>query len=128
MIAIGIGANGRAHENDFPVAIAEASREIGAVDVITTFEAANFAAHVGAAAREAAIRYLPLTLDAMRERNQDCSTRSERTMALFGVASVAETAALAGAGVGSRLIMPRRIVGHITIAAAQSADGKERSE
>lgn len=34
-------------------------------------------------------------------------TRSERVVALFGVPSVAETAALAGAGPGARLILPR---------------------
>jgi cobalt-precorrin 5A hydrolase len=34
-------------------------------------------------------------------------TRSERVVALFGVPSVAETAALAGAGLGSRLVVKR---------------------
>lgn len=46
-------------------------------------------------------------------------TRSERVVALFGVPSVAETAALAAAGPGARLIMPRRIVGPVTIAIAE---------
>ena len=128
MIAIGIGANSCAHESDFPIALAAACAEAGGADIVTTFDAANFANHVEAAARQASINYRPLTLDAMRERNEDCSVRSERAMALLGVASVAEAAALVGAGPGSRLVMPRRIIGNITIAAAQSADGKERSE
>ncbi len=128
MIAIGIGANSRAQDSDFPIALAAVRAEAGGADVVTTFNAAKFANHVEAAARQASIAYQPLTLDAMRERNEDCSTRSERTLALFGVASVAEAAALVGAGPGSRLILPRRIIGNITIAAAQSADGKELSE
>ncbi len=127
MIAIGIGANGRADENDFPIALAAARGEAGGADVVTTLNAANFANHVEAAAREASIAYRPLTLDAIRERNGDCSTQSERTLALFGVASIAEAAALAAAGAGSRLIVPRRIIGNITIAAALSADARERS-
>jgi cobalt-precorrin 5A hydrolase len=128
MIVIGIGANSRAHESDFPIALAAACAEAGEVDVVTTYDAANFANHVEAAARQVSIAYRPSTLDDMRERNGDCLVRSERAMALLGVASVAEAAALVGAGPGSRLIIPRRIIGNITIAAAQSADGKERSE
>lgn len=128
MIAIGIGANSRAHESDFPIALAVACAEAGGADVVTTFDAAKFANHVEAAARQASIAYRPSTLDDMRERNEDCSTRSERAMALLGVASVAEAAALVCAGPGSRLIMPRRIVGNVTIAAAQSIDEQERPE
>ena len=93
MIAIGIGANSRAHETDFRAALAEAYREVGGADVITTFDTAIFAIHVEAAARQASVMYRPVTLDALRERSGDCLTRSERTLALFGVASIAEAAA-----------------------------------
>jgi cobalt-precorrin 5A hydrolase len=127
MIAIGVGANSRAHENEFPIALAEARGEAGGADMIATFGAAFFAKLVEAAAHRASITYLPVVLEAMRERNGECLTRSERTLALFGVASVAEAAALVGAGPDSRLIMPRRIIGNITVAAAQSADARKRS-
>lgn len=126
MIAIGIGANSRAQQSDFSVALDEARQEAGGCDVIATFEAAQFAAHVREAAHRASLAYRAVTIDSMRKRNGDCLTRSERTLSLFGVASMAEAAALAGAGPGSRLIVPRRIVGNITIAAAQSAGEWER--
>lgn len=122
MIAIGIGANSRAHKDDFVTALAEGLREVGGVDAVATFDAAIFASSVEDAASRLSVRYCPVTLAALRERSGDCVTRSERTLSLFGVASIAEAAALAGAGPGSHLIMPRRIVGNITIAAAQSRD------
>jgi cobalt-precorrin 5A hydrolase len=126
MIAIGIGANSRAHSRDFAAALDEARQEAGGGGVVSTFEAAIFANFVRGAAREAGLPFRPTTLDAMRERSKDCLTRSERTLSLFGVASIAEAAALVGAGEGSHIIMPRRIVGNITIAAAQSADSAGR--
>jgi cobalt-precorrin 5A hydrolase len=124
MIAIGIGANRRAHKQDFSAALLEARRETGHADVVSTFDGAVFAEYVRDAAGQTGIAYRPVTLETMRERSDDCRTRSERTLLLFGVASIAEAAALAGAGPGSELIMPRRIVGDITIAVAQSADGR----
>lgn len=124
MIAIGIGANSRAHKRDFAAAIDEARQEAGG-DVAATFDAAIFANFVRDAAHRAGLKYLAISLEEMRGRSNDCLTRSERTLSLFGVASVAEAAALAGAGPGSHLIMPRRIIGNITIAAAQSESGQE---
>ncbi|MCW1841495.1 cobalamin biosynthesis protein [Prosthecomicrobium hirschii] len=50
-------------------------------------------------------------------------TRSERVVQLFGVPSIAETAALAGAGPGARLIVPRMASDGITCAVAV-ADGR----
>ncbi len=128
MIAIGIGANSQAHKHDFATALAEARRAAGGADVVATFDVAMFADQVRDAAREASLAYWPVTLDSMRARSGDCLTRSERTLSLFGVASIAEAAALVGAGAGSQLIMARRIAGNITIAAAQSADERKGAE
>jgi cobalt-precorrin 5A hydrolase len=47
-------------------------------------------------------------------------TRSERVLALTGVASVAEAAALAAAGPAARLISPRLVIGSATCALASS--------
>lgn len=126
MIAIGIGASSRASRRDFSEAIAKARREAGGGDLIAAIETALFADDVRDVAGEASLAYLPVTLEALRGRNGECLTRSERSLSLFGVASVAEAAALAGAGPGSRLIMARRAIGHITVAAARSADEEER--
>ena len=79
-----------------------------------------------AAAIRHSVAYRPLPRGAP-PRNDDCLTRSERTLDLFGVASVAEAAALAAAGPGSQLIVPRLIIGNATVAAARSADAKEAS-
>jgi cobalt-precorrin 5A hydrolase len=128
VIAIGIGANSRANKDDFLMAIAGARQEAGGGDVVATFDETIFADHVRDAAGQVSLAYRPVTLDAMRARSRDCLTRSERTVSLFGVPSVAEAAALAGAGAGSRLIMARRIMGNITVAAAQSVDEGERRE
>jgi cobalt-precorrin 5A hydrolase len=49
-------------------------------------------------------------------------TRSERVVALTGLASVAETAALVGAGLTSRLVQPRIASRNATCAIAASGD------
>jgi len=48
-----------------------------------------------------------------------CLTRSEHALALTGLPSVAECAALAGAGPGARLLGPRLILGGVTCALAE---------
>lgn len=48
-------------------------------------------------------------------------TRSERVVQLFGVPSLAETAALAGAGVGSHLVVARIAADGVTCAVAAQA-------
>lgn len=126
MIAIGIGASSKASRRAFSEAIAQARSEAGGGDLIAAIETALFANDLRDAAGEESLTYLPVTVEAMRNRNDECVTRSERSLSLFGVASVAEAAALAGAGPGSRLIMARRAIGHITVAAARSADDGAR--
>jgi cobalt-precorrin 5A hydrolase len=60
-----------------------------------------------------------LTRDALREQAPFVQTRSPRAQALFGVPSVAEAAALAGAGHGAALIVPRIASQHATCAVAR---------
>jgi cobalt-precorrin 5A hydrolase len=62
-----------------------------------------------------------LTREALRDREGDIQTRSERVESLFGVPSVAEAAALVGAGPGSVLIVPRIAEGGATCAIAGPA-------
>ncbi|WP_460447892.1 cobalamin biosynthesis protein [Alsobacter sp. SYSU BS001988] len=66
--------------------------------------------------------YLPRA--ALEEAAPAALTRSERVVALFGVPSVAETAALAGAGPGSRLLAPRVSQDGATCAIAVSQKGE----
>jgi cobalt-precorrin 5A hydrolase len=60
-----------------------------------------------AAAAELAIPLAYLPRSALEAVAPAAATRSERVVALFGVPSVAETAALAGAGPGARLVVTR---------------------
>ena len=64
---------------------------------------------------------LPLVFVAaveLAEAAPRAASRSARVEALLGVPSLAETAALAAAGPGSRLLGPRRAVGNVTFAVA----------
>lgn len=65
-----------------------------------------------------------LSRDALRQQSPFIQTRSSRTENLFGVPSVAEAAALAGAGAGGKaeLIVPRMSGQGATCAIAASRD------
>ncbi len=69
----------------------------------------------------AASRGLPLLLISQRDleaANPRTLTRSEHAMTAMNVHSVAEAAALAGAGTASRLLGPRVAIGPVTCALA----------
>jgi cobalt-precorrin 5A hydrolase len=59
------------------------------------------------AARELGVELTFLPLAALRARKAAAATHSPRVQAMFGVGSVAEAAALVGAGPKSRLAAPR---------------------
>ena len=124
MIAIGVGANSKAQADDFTAALASICAEAGG-DVVATLEDAPFVDLLKAAASRQSIACRELPLAELHRRNDDCRTRSERTLDLFGIMSVAEASALAAAGPRSQLLAPRRIIGNITVAAARSADPHE---
>jgi cobalt-precorrin 5A hydrolase len=62
---------------------------------------------VAAAARSLGVPLVLIPEPVMKAAEPRAITRSERVIALTGLASVAETAALAGAGPMSRLVQPR---------------------
>jgi cobalt-precorrin 5A hydrolase len=68
---------------------------------------------------ETTIAFLPL--EALIARNHELITRSQRVEALTGVGSVAEAAALVGAGPGSALLGPRIANARATCAIARNA-------
>ncbi len=59
-----------------------------------------------------------LSHDVLRDQDPFVRTRSARVQARFGVRSVAEASALAGAGAGSALIVPRIAARGVTCAIA----------
>ncbi len=74
------------------------------------------------AARHLGLDLVFLDRDALREQAPFVQTRSIRAESRFGVPSVAEAAALAGAGPGAALIVPRIASQGVTCAIAQSRD------
>lgn len=91
-----------------------------AVGVLAT--AASRAGEPGLAALAARLG-LPLLAipdGALAGMDAGCATRSTRIVALYGVGSVAEAAALAAAGPGAELILPRIALGRVTCALARS--------
>ncbi|PPC88250.1 MAG: precorrin methylase [Hyphomicrobium sp.] len=126
MIAIGIGANSSATSADIAVAISSAHRAMSNhATLIATLTNAPFAFAAEQAAQNINTRLTTFTSETLATRNADCQTASERTLARFGVASIAEASALVAAGQNSRLILPRIVCGPVTAAAAISADHTE---
>lgn len=66
-----------------------------------------------------------LPLEALKARKGAAPTHSPRVQAMFGVGSVAEAAALVGAGPGSRLLAPRIATPYAACALAVSAEEAE---
>ena len=59
-----------------------------------------------------------LTLDDLRATAHLCMTHSEHSMKQYGIPSVAEAAALAGAGAEARLLIPRFLGRNTTVSVA----------
>ncbi|WP_204349170.1 cobalamin biosynthesis protein, partial [Klebsiella pneumoniae] len=74
-----------------------------------------------AAARKLGLEVIVVEVTAADEPGgEDTLTRSEISLAIAGSSSVSESAALAAAGEGARLLGPRIIVGAVTCAIATS--------
>ena len=59
---------------------------------------------------------------ALQRAGAGCASHSDRVVTLHGVGSVAEAAALAAAGSGARLVLPRLILGPVTCALARGGE------
>jgi cobalt-precorrin 5A hydrolase len=108
-------------ETAVSAALARAGLDHAAIGMIAT--SATKEGEPGIAGAAAALG-VPLTLVAPAElatAGERVATRSERVLALAGVPSVAEAAALAAGGAAARLIVPRVVVGAATCALAEAA-------
>jgi cobalt-precorrin 5A hydrolase len=74
---------------------------------------------IGEAAAALDLRILWIARAALKGEQGRCLTRSARAEAEVGLSCVAEAAALAGAGPGSRLVLPRIARGGVTCAVAE---------
>lgn len=124
MIVAGIGCRRGAAADAIIAAIEAALAQTGlakgALDLIAT--PAIKGAEPGIADAAAALG-LPLVLVAQSDLEavaDRTATRSERVIALMGVPSVAEAAALAAGGPDARLVAPRLAVGPATCALADT--------
>lgn len=133
MIVAGFGCRKGVSADEVAAAFALALDRAGLRPGVIAAFAAPAAKGGEAALKIAADRHgLPLILvpeAALAAAADRTLTRSERVVALLGVPSAAETAALAAAGPGARLMGPRSSAGNVTCAlAAPVADTADNSD
>jgi cobalt-precorrin 5A hydrolase len=124
MIVAGVGCRRGAPAPDIEAAIlaalARAGVESNALDCIATMAAKDGEAGIEATAAKLGVAVVLVSDADLKAASPRTETRSERVLALTGVASVAEAAALAAAGPAARLISPRLVIGSATCALASS--------
>ncbi len=126
-IAIGLGCRKGVSGEVIASLVREALERIeqpGAAALFTV-DAKRDEAGLAQAAQALAMPLHFLTREALEAVADLAQTRSPRVEALFGVPSVAETAALAGAGPGSVLILPRIACDNVTCAIARAPQPQE---
>jgi cobalt-precorrin 5A hydrolase len=123
-IAIGVGCRLGSSANSIEALVREAldrTKQARRLRLFTIQDKSNEPGLI-AAARRLGLDLIFLTRDALREQAPFVQTQSVRSGTRFGVPSVAEAAALAGAGIGGVLIFPRIVSQGVTCAIAQSRD------
>jgi cobalt-precorrin 5A hydrolase len=124
MIIAGIGCRKGTPAAEIEMAVSAALARAGldraAIGMLATSAAKQSEPGIAGAA---AILGVPLALVHVAElaaAGERVTTRSERVLALAGVPSVAEAAALAAGGAAARLIVPRIVVGAATCALVEA--------
>ena len=122
MIAIGIGCKSGVKADEVVALIEDGLSRVANETSVGLFTVASKSHESGLAEADASLSLPLLFLPEIALKNVACRTEtsSERVVALFGVPSIAETAALVGAGEGSTLILPRISRGNVTCAIAKS--------
>ena len=124
MIVAGVGCRRGAPAPDIETAIRAALARAGiaadALDAIATPQAKRSEAGIKTAAEKLGVRVMLVAEAELKAASARTATRSERVLALIGVPSVAEAAALAAAGPSARLLSPRLVIGAATCALAAS--------
>jgi cobalt-precorrin 5A hydrolase len=122
MIVAGVGCRRGAPAPDIETAIRAALARAGvgadALDAIATAQAKGAEAGIAAAAEKLGVRVVLVPDAELKAASARTTTRSERALALTGVPSVAEAAALAAAGPSAHLVSPRLVIGSATCALA----------
>ena len=125
IVAIGVGCRAGVAGEAIAALTRRALEEAGAPEgERRMFTLAAKAAEPGLieAARIIGVALTPLPLAALKAQAGHILTPSAPAQARFGAPNIAEAAALAGAGVGGRLLRPRLAAGGATCAVALSAE------
>lgn len=124
MIAIGIGCRRGCSARAILDAIATARAGLPATDEILLCSGELKSAEPGlrSAAEQLGAKLVFLPMAALHEADHRCLTRSDASMAATGLGSMAEAAALAAAGPGARLIVPRLLGDGVTCAIAAHSE------
>lgn len=126
MIVAGIGCRRGASAQDVEAALSAALNGAGtptrAVDAIATSAAKANEAGIAEVARARGLKFIAVAQAELEAAAARGVTKSVRVLALTGVPSVAEAAALAAAGPEARLLVPRVTVGTATCALALSGE------
>ena len=124
MIVAGVGCKRGAAAMDVEAAIQAALAHAGIttadLGAIATGKTKAAEAGIAATAAKLGIEVVLIPDSALKAAGVRVVTRSDRVLAITGVPSLAEAAALAAAGPSSRLIASRRVVGTATCALASS--------
>jgi len=124
MIIAGIGCRRGAGADDIEAAIRAALDRAGIeaadLEAIATGSAKASEPGIAATAATLGLTIMPIAEAELKAAGARVQTRSDRVLALTGVPSLAEAAALAAAGPSSRLIASRLVVGAATCALARS--------
>lgn len=121
ILAIGIGCRSGCPAQTIVALVRRVMAQAGEDGIAALFTAVEKRSEAGiaAAAAELGLPLVYLPRAALEAAAPAAETRSERVVALFGVPSLAETAALAGAGHGAALVVRRVSEGGATCAAAR---------
>ena len=126
MIVAGVGCRAGASAHEVEAAIVTALDRAGLAakrpGVIATGFVKGDEPGIAAAALARGAKFVVVPQADLEAANARAVTKSERVMALVGVPSVAEAAALAAAGTSARLVAPRIAVGPVTCALAATDD------
>lgn len=122
MIVAGVGCRKGASAEDIAAAISDAFVRAGfaarLLGLIATAETKGGEPGIAAAATALGVPLVLVPESDLKAADARVETRSDRVLALTGIPSVAEAAALAAGGPAARLILPRIAVGPATCALA----------
>ena len=124
MIVAGVGCKRGTAAPDIEAAIRAALAHAGLtaaeLTAIATSSGKGAEPGIAAAAAKLGVRIVPISELELKAAGARVTTRSERVLALTGVPSLAEAAALAAAGPTAHLVAARLFVGAATCALASS--------